>query len=93
MLTHGLGRNHPFVDGNKRTAHFAYRTLLVLNGAELIATKEDNHVAMMALGEGKLAERDFAAWLRERLEFTSKGKAHEPRRAYRAKPRPPRDGP
>jgi death on curing protein len=35
-------RNHLFVDGNKRTAHVAYRTFLVLNGADVIATDEEN---------------------------------------------------
>ncbi|MBX9811051.1 MAG: type II toxin-antitoxin system death-on-curing family toxin, partial [Burkholderiales bacterium] len=46
-LAYGLARNHPFVDGNKRTAHVAYRTFLALNGAELVATDEDKYVAMI----------------------------------------------
>src|SRR5512141_2290341 len=54
-LASGLARNHPFVDGNKRTAHVAYRTFLALNGAELAATDEEKYVAMLALAEGKLA--------------------------------------
>lgn len=86
-LAHGLARNHPFVDGNKRTAHVAYRTFLALNGAELVATDEDKYIAMIALAEGKLAERDFAAWLRARLRLAPRGEAHEPRKTYRAKPR------
>lgn len=86
-LAHGLARNHPFVDGNKRTAHVAYRTFLVLNGAELVATDEEKYVAMMALAEGKLAEREFAAWLRERLRMPGRNEAHEPRKAYRTKAR------
>jgi death on curing protein len=86
-LACGLARNHAFVDGNKRTAHVAYRTFLALNGAELVATDEEKYVAMLALAEGKLAERDFAAWLRERLGLPSKREAHEPRKVYRAKRR------
>ena len=86
-LAYGLARNHPFVDGNKRTAHVSYRTFLALNGADLIATDEEKYVAMLALAEGKLAERDFAARLRERLQLVARGKAHEPRKPYRAKPR------
>ena len=85
-LAYGLARNHPFVDGNKRTAHVAYRTFLVLNGAELIAADEEKYLQMLALAEGKLTERDFAAWLRERLRFAAPGKAHEPRQPYRVKP-------
>ena len=84
-LAYGLARNHPFVDGNKRTAHVAYRTFLELNGAQLEASDEEKYVAMLALAEGKLAERDFAAWLRERLRPGARGEVHEPRKAYRAR--------
>jgi death-on-curing protein len=86
-LAFGLARNHAFVDGNKRTAHVAYRTFLALNGAELVATDEEKYVAILALAEGKLAERGFAAWLRERLRLARPGAAHEPRKPYRAKAR------
>jgi death-on-curing protein len=86
-LAYGLARNHPFMDGNKRTAHVAYRTFLGLNGAELAATDEEKYVTMLALAEGKLAERDFAAWLRERLRLAAPGGAHQPRKPYRVKPR------
>lgn len=86
-LAHGLARNHPFLDGNKRTAHVAYRTFLALNGAELIATDEEKYLTMLALAEGKLGEREFAAWLRGRVRTHGRGEAHEPRPAYRAKAR------
>ena len=86
-LAYGIARNHPFVDGNKRAAHVAYRTFLALNGAELVATDEEKYVAMLALAEGKLAERGFAAWLRPRMRLVPRGEAHEPRKPYRAKPR------
>jgi len=86
-LAYGLARNHPFLDGNKRTAHVAYRTFLALNGAELVATDEEKYLTMLALAEGKLAERDFAAWLRERVRTRGRGEAHEPRPAYKAKAR------
>lgn len=86
-LAYGLARNHPFVDGNKRTAHVAYRTFLALNGVELVATDEEKYVAMLALAEGKLGERDFTAWLRHRMRLVPRGEAHEPPKPYRAKPR------
>ena len=86
-LAHGLARNHPFVDGNKRTAHVAYRTFLALNGADLDATDEEKYVAILALAEGKFAERDFAAWLRPRMRLVPRGEAHEPPKPYRTKPR------
>src|SRR6185295_5672737 len=53
-LAFGIARNHPFVDGNKRTAHVCYRVFLALNGAELDATDEDKYVAMLSLAEGSL---------------------------------------
>jgi death-on-curing protein len=86
-LAYGLARNHPFLDGNKRTAHVAYRTFLELHGAELVATDEDKYLTTLMLAEGKLGERDFAAWLRGRVRARGRGAALEPRAAYRAKPR------
>lgn len=66
-LAFGLARNHPFVDGNKRTAHVCYRTFLLLNGANLVASQEAMYVHMLALAEGSLDEREFAGWLREHI--------------------------
>lgn len=86
-LAFGLARNHPFIDGNKRTAHVAYRVFLELNGAHLAATDEEKYVAMLALAENKLSERDFAAWLRERISLAARDEAHQPRPRYRARAR------
>ena len=84
-LAFGLARNHPFVDGNERTAHVAYRTFIVLNGADLIATDEEKYLTMMALAEGTFSEREFAAWLRERLQPPNLHEVHGPTARYRAK--------
>ncbi len=86
-LAYGLARNHPFLDGNKRTAAVACETFLELNGATLEANDLDLYPIYLALAEGKLPERDFAAWLRERVRLRGRGEAHEPRAPYRAKPR------
>jgi death-on-curing protein len=66
-LAFGLARNHPFVDGNKRTAHVCYRVFLALNDAELVASDEDKYLAMLQLAEGSLDEATFADWLRPRI--------------------------
>jgi death-on-curing protein len=81
----GIARNHPFVDGNKRTAAVCCETFVELNGATLEAGDPDLFPQYLSLAEGRLTERDFAAWLRERLRLAPRSEAHEPRRAYRAK--------
>ena len=89
-LAYGLARNHPFLDGNKRTAAVACETFLELNGAMLEADDLALYPVYLALAEGKLSEKDFAAWLRERVRTRRRGEAHQPRAAYRTKPRPAR---
>jgi death on curing protein len=63
----GISRNHPFVDGNKRTAWLLAAMFLDLNGYDVDAEMADALQAMLALAAGTLAEEGFAAWLRERL--------------------------
>lgn len=80
-LAFGLARNHPFVDGNKRTAHVCYRVFLELNGVALDADDEEKYVAILALAEGKLQEKEFAVWLRQHIRRT-RGQVHEKRARY-----------
>lgn len=82
-LAFGLARKHPFVDGNKRTAHVCYRVFLALNGMDIMASDEDKYVTMLALAEGTLPEADFAAWLRKHIAPETGGVVHEPRKHYR----------
>ena len=76
-LAFGLARNHPFVDGNKRTAHVAYRVFLALNDAELEAGNEEKYLQMLSLAEGSLTEGEFADWLRPRLRVQPKHQVNE----------------
>lgn len=62
----GLVRNHPFVDGNKRTAYVACRTFLLLNGADFEATQEEKYLTFLSLAEGTLSEGALAEWIRNR---------------------------
>ncbi len=64
----GLARNHPFVDGNKRTAFVAVELFLALNGAELTADDRDCVLTMLAVAAGSLDEAGFAAWLRGHVQ-------------------------
>lgn len=60
----GIARNHPFVDGNKRTAFVAAELFLVLNGLELNADDGECVVTMLAVAAGQMDEATFARWLR-----------------------------
>ena len=64
----GIARNHPFVDGNKRTAWVVAETFVELNGAEIAADDASAYEAMLALAEGRIDETAFAAWLRPQLK-------------------------
>ena len=80
-LAFGLARNHPFGDGNKRTAAVACETFIVLNGAALVADDLTLYPVYIALADGTLSESEFAAWLRRHLRL-SEGAVHEPGAAY-----------
>lgn len=64
----GIARNHPFLDGNKRTAFVVMELFLNLNGWVLNAEDSDCISAMQALAAGDLSEKALAAWLREHIE-------------------------
>jgi len=58
----GIVANHPFVDGNKRTAFTVSLTFLKLNGLELTATKEDRVLTFWGLAAGEISEEQLAQW-------------------------------
>lgn len=60
----GIARNHPFIDGNKRTAFVCAELFLMLNGFALTAEDASCVTTTLALAAGDLPESDFAAWLR-----------------------------
>jgi len=64
----GLAKNHPFVDGNKRTAFVATELFLVLNGYMLLATDADCVLTMLGVAAGDLDEAAFAAWIRHNIK-------------------------
>ncbi len=78
-LAYGIARNHPFVDGNKRTAYVALRTFLVLNGTDVVASAEDRYTHMLALAGGGLSASEFSTWLRTYLSTT---RVQEPQTPY-----------
>lgn len=60
----GIVRNHPFVDGNKRTAFMTAVFFLELNGHRFVATEVDATLSTLALAANEIGEAEFAAWLR-----------------------------
>ena len=59
-----LCKNHPFVDGNKRSGLLAAMLFLEANGIRFSATEEDAVVQTLALAAGAITAEDFAAWLK-----------------------------
>lgn len=81
-IAFGLARNHPFVDGNKRTAAVACETFIVLNGGELTASDAELYPLYIGLSEGSLAEGQFADWLRKHIVARPPGRVQEKRAGY-----------
>ncbi len=65
LYTAGIVRNHPFVDGNKRTGFVSGVLFLELHGFAFEAREEDATHAVMAVAAGTLNEGGYTAWLRE----------------------------
>lgn len=61
---YGIARNHPFIDGNKRTAFVAVELFLALNGYRLTADDADCVLTTLALAAGDIEEEAFADWIR-----------------------------
>lgn len=66
-LCFSLTQNHPFVDGNKRVAHAAMETLLVLNGFELEASVDEHERLMLRLASSEMTRDELAMWLQNHL--------------------------
>lgn len=63
----GVAKNHPFIDGNKRTAWVLARLFLATNSVVLEFKDAEAVVVMLALASGEISETELAAWLRERI--------------------------
>jgi len=74
----GIARNHPFNDGNKRTALLTTRAFLYLNGQELEPSQQDEVATLVAVADGSLGAPELAEWLQRNS-----------RRQRRSRPRTP----
>jgi death-on-curing protein len=59
----GIAKNHPFIDGNKRTALVAAELFLGLNGHDLTATDAQCVEEFLALAAGEITEEELAVWI------------------------------
>ena len=71
---HGLIRNHPFLDGNKRIGFTAAVAFLELNGCRFTASEADAALKTLALAARELDEAGYAAWLRENSRKAGRGR-------------------
>jgi death-on-curing protein len=62
---YGIARNHPFVDGNKRTALLTMYTFLGVNGVDFIVAEADAAAMILALAAGEVSEKSLARWIRD----------------------------
>lgn len=62
---YGIARNHPFVDGNKRTSLLALYTFLGINGVDFIVPEADAAAMILSLAAGEVSEEGLARWIRD----------------------------
>ena len=65
-----IARNHPFGDGNRRTAYVALETFLTLNGCEFPVSDRDAVIATLALASDKMSDEEFITWVRNNTRST-----------------------
>jgi death on curing protein len=70
-LCFSLAMNHPFVDGNKRTAHAAMEVFLILNGFEIRSSVDDQEAMMLSLATGILKREGLTEWLEQKIRTKS----------------------
>jgi len=64
---YAIACNHPFVDGNKRTAYIVCQLFLSLNGYVLTAPPADKYQIFINLASGKLSDTKLSAWISENI--------------------------
>ena len=60
-------QNHPFIDGNKRTAHAAMEIFLILNGSEIRAEVNEQEATILKVASGAMSREEFTTWLRSHV--------------------------
>jgi death-on-curing protein len=61
----GIARNHPFVDGNKRTSLLALYTFLGVNGVDFVVPEAEAAAMILSLAAGEVSEESLTRWIRD----------------------------
>ena len=77
-LAYGVAKNHPFIDGNKRTSAVLCELFIVVNGMSLTTSDQEMLSIFLALAEGSLNEDELAGWIRLHLNQRHLDSVHEP---------------
>lgn len=64
---YGIARNHPFIDGNKRTALVTAVTFVLINGERFEGSEVEATEVMLALAAGQLSEEELAVWFEKNI--------------------------
>lgn len=81
-LASGVTRNHPFIDGNRRTAAVVCEVFIELNSGSLCADDLELYQQYIGLAEGSLTEAEFAQWLRPRIDIEKNSEVQEAEAQY-----------
>ena len=65
QLCYGIVNNHPFTDGNKRTALHSMYVYLIINGFDITATQQEVENLIIDVAAGNMTNTELAEWLRE----------------------------
>ena len=65
QLCYGLANNHPFTDGNKRTALHSMYVYLIINGFDIIASQQDVENMIIDIAAGNMTNTELVQWLQE----------------------------
>ena len=70
QLCYGIANNHPFTDGNKRTALHSMYVYLIINGFDITATQQDVENMIIDVAAGNMTNTELAQWLRKNTAET-----------------------
>ena len=65
QLCYGIANNHPFIDGNKRTALHSMYVYLIINGYDIIATQQDVENLIINVAAGRMHNTELSKWLQD----------------------------